>query len=165
MRHFQRREYVFCGEVAQRLAANPLHNRRKQEESGVAVQPFAARSKIQRFLPCDQRQSIRVRGHAVDGDARQFHQCQIVPEPTGVIQQLHNSDFSPIIRQFRDVLAYVVIYGKLALLFEQQDARGRELLRGRANVKHRLRRDRYIFFDVRQSIALRVDYLPIAINA
>ncbi len=139
VRHLQRRENIFSREFLQCLPAHPLYDHRQQEKSRVAVEPVASRRKIQSLLPYDHPQCIFVRRHTVYVGARQLHQRQVIAQAAGVVQQLQNRDFLPVIRKLGNVFADIVVDGKLSLFLKQQDARRRELLRRRSDVEHALR--------------------------
>ena len=59
----------------------------------------------------------------------------------------------------------VVFDRKLSLFLQEQNAARRKLLRRRTDVEYRLRRNRDVLLDVRETVALFVDNLPAAINS
>src|SRR5208282_673543 len=125
------------------------------------VEIVAARGKIQLLLAGDDGQGIVVGGDAVGVDSRQIHEGQVVAHAARMVQQVQDGDGLAVIGQLRNVLANVVVHGELALLLEQQDARGSELLGSRADVKDGLWRDGDVLFQVGQAVASGVDDLPV----
>src|ERR1043165_8180258 len=129
--HPERRENILLREIAERLAGRALDNDREQEVTGVAVEEFRARREVQGFLARNQGERRLVRGHAIDGDAREREQRQVIANSAGVIQEVQNRDFpAGINRQLRNILANIIIELELALLRKKQNAGSGELLGG-----------------------------------
>ena len=55
-------------------------------------------------------------------------------------------------------LGYPIVHGKLSLLLQQQDARGRELLCQRTDFEDRVRLDGHIQLQIRQSVGGSLDF-------
>ena len=67
-------------------------------------------------------------------------------------------------RESRDA-ANLVVQGEGAVTCEQMDGEGRELLRGRCQVKARVRRIRHAVLQARHSVSPAVHELAVAVNA
>ena len=70
------------------------------------------------------------------------------------MHEIVDRDALAVVGQLGDVLADVVVERDAALLDEQRDRRGGELLRHRAHDERRSRRDRHAVLDVRRPVAL-----------
>src|ERR1700674_1564266 len=155
--HAQRRKDIFSREFTQRFAAHALYDDGQQEKSRVAVEPVVSGSKVQRFLPHDERQRVLVRGHAVGVDSRELHEREVIAQSAGVVQQVQDCNFLSIVGEFRNVFPHIIVRGELSLLFKEQNARRSELLRSGADIKYAGGCDRNIFLQVREAVALGVN--------
>src|SRR5436853_6187550 len=73
-----------------------------------------------------------------------------------------NGDVRPALRRVLQVFRGPVVHRQLAVLSQQQDARGRELLGQRSNLENGLRPDRHVQLDVGQAIGADADTLAVA---
>ena len=127
LRHTERLEHIRGGEFRKRLAADTLHDNRQKEESRVAVKPLAARLEVQIFLANNHAECVFVVGDAINVDAGEFKQREIIAKAARVIQQIQKRDLVAVIGQFWNVFVNVVVHREFSLLLEKQDARGGEL--------------------------------------
>jgi hypothetical protein len=127
--HAQRFEDPLVGELPERLAARAAHNHGKQRVAAVGVEMLLARREVEVLLARQQRE------HVVIGDevarvapAGKSEQRPLVADAAGVMDQMADCDALAEVRQFRHVLPDVVVQRQLAVLGEQQDGHGGELL-------------------------------------
>src|SRR4029077_16463709 len=129
----------------------------KQEKSAVAVTPLRAGNEVERFLARDDGKRVLVRGDAVNIDAGEFEQSQIVAQAAGMVQKMQNRDLVAVVGKFRNVFANIIVNGKLSLFFEKKDAARGELFGSGAYVEHAAWRNRNVFFDIREAVAFFVN--------
>src|SRR2546423_8162726 len=141
VRHVERRKNTFGGEFAQCFAAYAFHNGGEKEKASIAIKPIAAGREVQRLLPTYESQRVFVCGHAINVNARQLHEREVIAQAAGVIQEVKNRDFLAVVGELRKIFPDVVAYGELPLLLQEQDARGGKLFGSRADVENRARRD------------------------
>src|SRR5258708_571971 len=131
LRHTERLKNIGGGKFRKRLAADALHDNRQKEESRVAVKPLAARFEVQIFLANNHAERVFVGGDAINVDACEFKQCEIIAKAARVVQQIQQRDLVAVIGQFWNVFVNVVVHGECSLLLEKQDApRGALFLSG-----------------------------------
>src|SRR5579871_2870586 len=155
--HGERRKDIFGCKFRQRFPTDALDDDRKQKISRIAIEIFRAGIEVERFLTGDDSQCILVGGDAVYVDASELEERQIIADSTCVIEQIEDGDFLAVVGEFRDVFADIVVNGELPFLFEQENARGGELLGSGADIKDGARSDGNLLFEVREAVALFVD--------
>src|SRR5207244_13436765 len=113
------------GKLTQRFPADALYDHRQKKKTRIAVKPIASRFEVQGLLSRDDRQRIVIRRHAVGVHAGKVKQSQVIPQSTGVVQQMQSRNRVAVIGNFREIFANVVLKGGLAVFFEQEnDGRG-----------------------------------------
>ena len=95
--------------------------------------------------------------HIVKPPSRHAQQGPLIAQSACVVDQVPDRDLFAEVRHIRQVLAYVVIKREFSLIRQQRDGEGRKLFRNRRDMKHRLRCDGNVVFQVRASIAAFVD--------
>src|SRR5215472_17298321 len=119
--HAQRGEDIFLVEVAQALASHALHHLGKKEKAGVAVIPFLSGCEVERLLSDDQIQSVLVSGQVLLRNASKVKKAGITAHAAGVRHKVMHGDALPVITDFREKLANIVLHGKPALLLQKQN--------------------------------------------
>ena len=163
--HAERCEDALLREVLQVLAGRAFDDDRHQKVARVAVEPLAARGKVQVALADDCGERVGVVGHVVGAETAQDHQADVIAEAAGVTNQLVDRNWSArVLRQFRNELSNVIGQSELAVLSQEQDAGGGKLLRGRAQVEHGLRSDRHIPLEVRHPVTFGKPDLAVLVH-
>src|SRR5205823_4984449 len=108
LRHTERLENMRGGEFRKRLAADTFHDNRQEKESRVAVKPLAARFEVQILLANNHAECVFVGGDAINVDAGEFKQREIIAKAARVVQQIQECDLVAVIGQFWNVFVNVV---------------------------------------------------------
>ena len=163
--HAERPEDTRFREVAQRLAARPLDDDRQQEVTRVRVEMLLARGEVRRLLAGDRRERVLVGRQVLGLDALELHDLDVIAQAAGMMEEITDRDFLSVVRDFRHPLADIVVERQLPIAGEQVDRECRELLRGRADVEHRLRRIGHAELEVRHPVAALVDDPAVPVDA
>jgi hypothetical protein len=156
--HAERGEDALLGEFTKGLAAHLLDDLGEEEVAGVAVVVLGPRREVQGLLARDGGQGVVVHRVVLEVHASHDHQVDVVPHAACVVEEVADRDRRAVVRQLRQELVDVVVQGELPVVHQQENARSRELLRGRADVEHRpLGIDGHPVLHVRQPVALLVD--------
>jgi hypothetical protein len=104
---------------------------------------------------------VGFRDHVFQAPAGQAQQGPLVAQAAGVLDQLAYRDRCAEVLQLGQILADVVIEAKLAVLREQVDREGGELLRDRGNVERGGNLVRRRAFDISHAVSRAADDLAV----
>ena len=113
------------------------------------VQVLLTRQQVQHIIVADEIPRVP--------PARQPQQRPLVTDAARMIREMTDRDALAEIRQLRYVLPDVVVDRELAVCGEQQDRRGRELLRDGCDVKHAGWRQFDVVIEIRHPVRVAVD--------
>ena len=168
VRHAERLKEARARELRERHAADARDDDGRQIEPGVAVGPVGARREVGRALAADDVEHVRVRVCAGGSrPAADAGDAAPIAETARVVEHVPDRQAAcaarrrlaagrrRIVRQFRDVLADLIVERQLALAREQQHGRRGELLGDRAGLEDRLGHDLHVVLEVGHAVALR----------
>ena len=130
--HAERSKDAPVKKLAQRLAADLLHDVAEQHEVGVAVEIAGPRHEVQPALPADAVQQVTRFAGLAKISAAEAHDLQHVADAGGVVHQVRERDAMAEIGQRRNVTADIVLDRQPAFGGQQQDRGAGELLADRA---------------------------------
>ncbi len=141
--HAERPEDPLPRKLGQRLAADARNHDAEQEVAGVAVVELDARRLVRLRLP-GEREHRLVDRRAV-GVAALLHrqELDVVAQAARVMHEVAKRHALRARRQLRQEFHDRIVEFQLALLLEQQEREGRELLRDRGQVEGRVRVERF----------------------
>ncbi len=149
--HPERPKQPFGLELAPVLAGEPAREQPEDHVAAVRVAPARAGLEVE-------RQCLQHRERLLVGVVPAVVEfVRVVLEARGVSEQLPDGDAPPVRRCAREVLRQRVVEAEPAVLGEQQDAGGGELLADGAGLEDRAGRDRHAVLEVRLAVALFLD--------
>jgi hypothetical protein len=152
--HPERREDSGRGEVPQGLPADPPDDDREQEVAAVAVAELRAGGEVGAPLLRNGEQRIGVGRHGLVGDPAPAHYIDVIPESAGVVEQMPDGDGAGrVAGDLGEKLLDLVVEGEFAVLGQEHDRHGGELLGDRSDVEHRRRGDRHSVLDAGEAVA------------
>ncbi len=137
--HAQRLEHVLGHPVLERRLRHTLHDEREQPVARVVVVPLGAGRVLQLGLTLHDADDV-VAVDVVLGEKQARHRKhrEIVAVAARVREQVAERDRFAEVGKLGDVLADIVIERESALIRQQRDGEGGELLRGRRDVGRRV---------------------------
>ena len=160
--HSERLEQALDAELSEGCATDALHDHGGERVPRVAVEVLGARLEVERLLMLNEIEDgvqcvdLRSWPHPLEAE-----QPPLVTEAAGVSEQVPNGDRLPEPGHFRQVLPDIVVEGELAVLRQQHDCRGRELLGHGPAFEYRLRRIGHVVLEIREPIRARKDGLAV----
>ena len=164
-RHAEWHEDPLGGEARERPTRDALDHDSEQEVAGVRVPVALAGREVDPLGAHDGGESLGRGRHVGVLGARRVERIDVVLQAAAVVEQVAERHRGRVGRKLRHEAADVVVERERAVAGEERDRRGGELLRDRAEVEDRRRRDRDPVLEVGHPEAVGVDEPALAHHA
>jgi hypothetical protein len=162
--HAERLEDVRVCVGREGRAGRPFDDEREQRVARVRVEMPVAGHRVERLLAGDNPQDRLVVEGVLVAPPGKCHQRVDIPQAARVMDQVPDGDRPPVVRQLRHVCPHVVVGSELALPDREGGRHRGELLRDRADVEHRVGRDRHALLEVGHPVSALVGDLPVLVE-
>ncbi len=142
MVHAERRQNPSVGELGEGHARDPRHDQAQQDIVGVAVHPLRTGREVELALAADSVQQVLSVHDVFVAPAREVQQHLGIAQTAGLVDEVSDRDRLAEVRKLRHVPVNVVVQRELAVLDEQLNREGGDLLGHRSGVEDGVRRVR-----------------------